>query len=491
MNNIIKWAKPVIQTVISALLLYMLISCGLLPAKYLGIAIGAVIGLLLITYITSRSDSFAARSFGTALALIVCLILVFAAFYLRQIVRTLDQISGTNTEINSIVVAVVEGNPVQNIGETAGYTFGVQENFDEEIIKSITDDIIVKNGDSELKIIPYDSVLQLAQALLNNEVDAVIYNNAYLSILDDALNGFSTQTKIIYEKTFEYDIENIETNSEKKHVTIERGEGRDTVIAKDISLTEDSYTILISGIDVSGPINTTSRSDVNILMSVNPKTHKILLTTTPRDYFVIIPGVSGESRDKLTHAGIYGVRTSMRTLENLYGIDISNYIRINFDSLIQLVDTLDGVDVESEYEFDSAGFHFVRGANHLNGEQALAFSRSRSSFEEGDNQRGKNQMMVLTAILNKLQSPALLKNPAGILDVVGRSMQTSIPTAQITKIISWQLDNPQKWDISRQAVIGTGDTQQTYSMPDTSLYVMWPDEDSVKNAAIMINKILE
>ena len=115
----------------------------------------------------------------------------------------------------------------------------------------------------------------------------------------------------------------IETNSEKKHVTIERGEGRDTVIAKDISLTEDSYTILISGIDVSGPINTTSRSDVNILMSVNPKTHKILLTTTPRDYFVLIPGVTGESRDKLTHAGIYGVKSSMRTLEKLYGIDIS------------------------------------------------------------------------------------------------------------------------------------------------------------------------
>ena len=226
-------------------------------------------------------------------------------------------------------------------------------------------------------------------------------------------------------------------------------------------------------------------------MTVNPRTHKILLTTTPRDYFVLIPGVSGDQRDKLTHAGIYGIRTSMRTLQNLYGIDITNYIRINFDSLIQLVDALDGVDVDSEFEFDSMGFHFVQGTNHLNGEQALAFSRGRYAFETGDNQRGKNQMLVLTAIINKLQSPALLKNPSNVLDVVGRSMQTSIPSSQIRKVISWQLDNPQGWSISRQAVTGTDDNQQTFSMPGTSLYVMWPDEASVTNAARAIGDLMQ
>ena len=227
------------------------------------------------------------------------------------------------------------------------------------------------------------------------------------------------------------------------------------------------------------------------MMTVNPRTHRILLTTTPRDYFVPIPGITGDSRDKLTHAGIYGVYSSMRTLEELYGIDIHSYIRINFDSLIQLVDALDGVDVHSDYEFDSVGYHFVAGENHLNGEQALAFSRGRYAFKDGDNQRGKNQMLVLTAILNKLQSPALLKNPSGVLDVVGRSMQTNLRTSQITKLIAWQLDQGTGWDISRQAVTGTGDKQETFSMPGKTLYVMWPDETSVKEAGDKIREMMD
>ena len=226
-------------------------------------------------------------------------------------------------------------------------------------------------------------------------------------------------------------------------------------------------------------------------MTVNPLTHKILLTTTPRDYYVYIPNISGDMRDKLTHAGIYGVKTSMRTLENLYGIEISDYIRINFDSLIQLVDALGGVDVYSEYAFDSGDYHFVAGTNHLDGEAALAFSRTRYAFAEGDRQRGKNQMQVLTAIINKLQSPALLSNPSEVLDVAGRSMQTSFKTRQITDMISWQLDNGESWDIERQAVSGEGDSQQTFSMRGTDLYVMWPDEDDVNAAAERIREVME
>lgn len=495
-----KWARPAVQAVISVLLLYMLISCGLLPAKYLGIAVAAVVVLFLITFLFSRSESLAARSVGTIVAVVVCVALVFATIYLRQVVKTLDQISTSNTEINNMVVAVAQTNDAQAIEETSGYTFGVYEGTDASTVQEMVKEVGMVNGDAQIQTRSFSSALEMAHALLDGTIDAAICNQAYTSLLDEAIQDYSSQVRVIFEKAFEVasDADSDAANpavasdgSDDTHTTIDRGEGKDTVIARDISLTEDSYTILISGIDVSGPINTTSRSDVNILMTVNPKTHKILLTTTPRDYFVLIPGVSGDQRDKLTHAGIYGIRTSMRTLQNLYGIDITNYIRINFDSLIQLVDALDGVDVDSEFEFDSMGFHFVQGTNHLNGEQALAFSRGRYAFETGDNQRGKNQMLVLTAIINKLQSPALLKNPSNVLDVVGRSMQTSIPSSQIRKVISWQLDNPQGWSISRQAVTGTDDNQQTFSMPGTSLYVMWPDEASVTNAARAIGDLMQ
>ena len=490
-----KWARPAVQAVISVLLLYMLISCGLLPAKYLGIIVAVVVLLLAITFLFSRSKNLAARSIGTIVAVIFCVVLVFATVYIRQVVKTLDQISTSNTEINNMVVAVAQTNGAQTIEETSGYTFGVYEGTDASTVQEMVKEVGMANGDAQIQTRSFSSALEMAQALLDGTIDAAICNQAYTSLLDDAIQDYSSQIRVIFEKAFEVDPGAADPavdsdGSDDTHTTIDRGEGKDTVIARDISLTEDSYTILISGIDVSGPINTTSRSDVNILMTVNPKTHKILLTTTPRDYFVLIPGVSGDQRDKLTHAGIYGIRTSMRTLQNLYGIDITNYIRINFDSLVQLVDALDGVDVDSEFEFDSMGFHFVQGTNHLNGEQALAFSRGRYAFETGDNQRGKNQMLVLTAIINKLQSPALLKNPSNVLDVVGRSMQTSIPSSDIRKVISWQLDNPRGWSISRQAVTGTDDNQQTFSMPGTSLYVMWPDEASVTNAAKAIEDMM-
>jgi LCP family protein required for cell wall assembly len=228
-------------------------------------------------------------------------------------------------------------------------------------------------------------------------------------------------------------------------------------------------------------------------MTVNPKMHKILLTTTPRDYYVYIPEVSGDMRDKLTHAGIYGVEASMRTLGNLYDIEVGDYIRINFDSVIRLVDALGGVDVNSDYAFTTrgGGYSFNEGLNHLNGEQALAFSRERYAFKDGDNQRGRNQMAVLTAMLNKLQSPALLKNPGEVLDVVGESMQTSFTRDEITGLISWQLSEGQSWEITRQAVSGHGDSQQTYSMKGTNLYVMWPDEESVAEASEKIKEITE
>lgn len=261
------------------------------------------------------------------------------------------------------------------------------------------------------------------------------------------------------------------------------------------SLTDHSYNILISGIDVSGPISSTSRSDVNIIMTVNPATRHMLLTTTPRDYYVYLPGISGDMRDKLTHAGIYGVKTSMKALEDLYDTEIQHYIRINFDSLVQLVDALGGIDVYSEYSFsskqDDEYYSFNKGTNHLNGKEALAFARERRAFGEGDRQRGRNQMLVLTAIIEKLQSPAILKNPSGVLDVMSRSMQTNIASTEIKNAIAWQLDSGEWWSIDRQAVTGTGDSEQTFSMQGINSYVMWPDEDSVSNAAEKIEEIME
>ena len=217
---------------------------------------------------------------------------------------------------------------------------------------------------------------------------------------------------------------------------------------------------------------------------------KILLSTTPRDYYVTIPGVSGEQRDKLTHAGIYGVDVSMATLENLYGIDISYYARVNFTSLIKIVDALGGVEVQSEYAFSAGGYSFQEGTNYLNGEQALAFSRERYSFSGGDNQRGKNQEAVLTGILQKAMSPAILTNASALITSVSDSVETNMTRQEMAKFINMQLSDGASWTIESTAAVGTGDNQACYSSGSQLLYVMWPDEASVSEISTKMQQVL-
>ena len=189
------------------------------------------------------------------------------------------------------------------------------------------------------------------------------------------------------------------------------------VKVKDADVTKESFNIYISGNDIYGNILSVSRSDVNIIATVNPNTHKILLTTVPRDFYVQLHGTSGY-RDKLTHAGVYGIDMSVSTMEDLLDLDINYYMRVNFTSLMKLVDAIGGVDVESDYSFRAAsGESFVKGINHMNGKQALAFSRERKAFSDGDRQRGKNQQKVIIAILNKtLSSTTLITSYTDILD---------------------------------------------------------------------------
>lgn len=500
MKLIIKWILPIIQAVISATLLYLAATGGFLPGTYMALVAGLVAVLLIITFVLTRSSKSAVRILGAVLAILASGVLMTGAFYIHRVLKTLDQVSEEKVQTSTFVVSVKADNAAQTIEETSGYRFGILSDMDAGLTESICGEIADANGDVNLQTQTFDSPATMAQALLDGEIDACVLNNAYTDILDEIIEDYSTKTRVIYEMEFE-------TGAAKGAGNNANGTGADGTAEgaagdsaantdgqrAEGSLTSESFTVLISGIDVRGSISTTSRSDVNILMTVNPKTHQILLTTTPRDYYVYIPEVSGDMRDKLTHAGIYGVDASMRTLGNLYGVEVNDYIRINFDSVIRLVDALGGVDVNSDYAFTTRGgaYSFNEGLNHLNGEQALAFSRERYAFTDGDNQRGRNQMAVLTAMINKLQSPALLRNPGEVLEVVGESMQTSFTRSEITNLIAWQLSEGKGWEITRQAVSGHGDSQQTYSMRGRNLYVMWPDEESVAEASEKIREISE
>ena len=250
----------------------------------------------------------------------------------------------------------------------------------------------------------------------------------------------------------------------------------------------------MSGIDTNGDITEQGRSDVNIVAVVNPTSHQVLLITTPRDYYVPIPGVSGGQDDKLTHAGIYGVDASMATLNQLYGMNLDFYARVNFTSLIDIVDALGGVDVESEYEFTTSEdsglvMNVVQGTNHFNGQQALAFSRERQNVPGGDNQRGKDQQAVITAMIKKMVSPAILTGANGIITSVSGNVDTNMSMDQIQELIKTQLAEAPSWSIKSLAAEGTGDEQMCYSYAGAPLYVMQPNQESVDGIKAAIQAV--
>ena len=261
-------------------------------------------------------------------------------------------------------------------------------------------------------------------------------------------------------------------------------------------ITKEPFVIYLSGVDTRGELTEKARSDVNILAAVNPVTKRVALINTPRDYYVDLAGT--DSKDKLTHAGLYGVETSMATLGNLYGVNVDHYIRINFAGFISIIDALGGVDVYSDQAFTSVGSPgyydpttFVEGWNHLDGKAALAFARERHAFASGDIQRGINQMKVIDAMLNKIKSPALLMGFSKIMDAASDCFVTSFSQDQISALVRMQLSDFADWDIESYTVTGTSSTStKCYSAKGQKLYVMKPDDASVSKAKEMIASVL-
>lgn len=459
-----------LQVIISVGFAAILWKSGMIPKQFLivtVIVLLAMLGVIFILLGEAFGYQFAGRKgniTGVVISVLVNLILGIGIIYLAKTDAVLKNVGGATHKIDNMVVVVKNDDPAEKIEDAKNYRFGCQTTLDQDNNGLMVKDIEAKVG-REIKLIESETLIDEAEALLDGRIEAAIYNEAYGSVIEEAVEGYSDQVRVLYQYGIETEIEIEETNIEK------------------------SFNIYISGIDVAGSITKNSRSDVNIIMTVNPSTKKILLTTTPRDYYVQIPEISGEARDKLTHAGIYGVDRSMATLENIYDIDISYFARVNFTSLITIVDALGGVDVESEYAFEAGGYSFEKGMNHLNGEQALAFARERHSFKDGDNQRGKNQEAILKGILDRIMFPDILFQANDILNHVADCVETNMTRDEMAKFINMQLSERASWEIETAAATGSGDKQACFSSGSQQLYVMWPDEAVVSDISRRMKKV--
>ena len=475
-DNQISWTigvvLGVIQAVASVVFMIALFVLDMLPVKYLSIIAGLLLIALLIVF-TSQLLSKKKGIAGKIFSVLMSVILAVGSFYIFKANGTVSEISGSGTKVDKVVVAVLADDPAESIQDAKDYSFGVQYALKGEEIQETVSAINEELG-SAIAETEYRSVQEQATALHNGDVQAIIYNEAYNGILSEEFGDFGNSIKVIYSHSIETKVEN---NA-----------------AEQVEVKDDTFTVYISGIDVYGAIETNSRSDVNIMAVVNPTSHQILLVTTPRDYYVEIPGISGGELDKLTHAGIYGVDASMATLGQLYDTTIDFYARVNFTSLVEMVDALGGVDVYSEQAFTTSEdtglvMNVVQGENHFNGQQALAFSRERMNVDGGDFQRGKNQQAVITAMIKKAVSPAILVGANGILNSVSGNVDTNMSQDQIQTLIQTQLSDGGAWNIKSVAAEGTGDQQYCFSSPGSLLYVTQPDPNSVASIKAMIDSV--
>lgn len=455
----------------------LVLSLDMLPDKYVILFIGAMVmlavcaGLLLFINVNGRIALLRKIVAGILVLLIVlgCGLICKLALDANKLVQN---VTGNVTDTRNTYVLVLNDNAAQSVKDTKGYRYGVQENYDVEHTQQMVTALEQELGES-LTIEYYAHASQMVKALYNKEVDALIMNGVSISLLTEQ-SGFEdllSRVRLLYN--LPYQDEQTDSNKEKESV-------------------KEPFVLYISGSDTRSSLLKVSRSDVNILAVVNPNTKQILLLNTPRDYYVPNPAGNG-ALDKLTHCSNYGVDCSIGALEGLYNTKVNYYGQINFVGFEKLIDAIDGITVYSDQSFTAiSGEYFQKGENTVNGKKALAFARERYNVSGGDNTRGKNQMKVIRAVIEKMtSSKTLISNYSNILKSLEGMFVTNFTAEEISDLVKMQMNDMTPWNIQSYAVTGKGGSEETYSWKGELLYVMWPNQNTVDYAQTLINRVLK
>ncbi len=387
--------------------------------------------------------------------------------------ETIDKVvENSQLSTDEYGIYVLKDNEAEEIEDAKEYAFGYNSQYSADdavaVINAVTAEI-AQNVDTK----KYADPVNMAQQFLDGEIEAVILNQSLIDLIESAGDDTDDEENNSQYADFSDAIKCIYTVNIQNELSKKKDAG---------GVTERCFNVYISGIDTEGDVTARSRSDVNIILSVNPVTRQIAMVSTPRDYYVPL-SISNGAKDKLTHAGNYGIEVSMETLERLYDIEIDYFVRLNFTGFVNIIDALGGIDVESDYAFSTHGYSYTEGLNeNMSGIKALWFARERHAFAQGDKQRGRDQMKVIEAIIDKCQSTALLHNYDQILNDISESFQTNMTKKSIKELVKFQLKNAPKWKIITYSVNGTGTSNYTYTVPSQRAYVMEPDQTTVDKA---------
>lgn len=382
-----------------------------------------------------------------------------------------DTIRASEYQIEEYQVVIPSTSPITTLEELKDHTIATYDDTSENYKKAF-EELASK---IELKNVYIENINDAIKSLQDNSVDSLFIKTSLIEILTEIFPDFKVSNLRI-----------LDTITIKTPI--------DAISTLDIDVTQKSFNIFISGIDTEGNISTVSRSDVNMVVTVNPRTHTILLTSIPRDYYVQLHGTH-ELKDKLTHAGLYGINMSVKTVEDLFNIKIDFYVRVNFDSTVNLIDTIGGIEVTPDATFyrPKHNCYFEESVTtHVDGACALAYARERKVYSTGDLHRIQNQQEVLTAIIDKLtSSKTILTEYTRILSSMVGSLETNISSNQFYKLFNMQLDSMPNWKIERISVTGDDDLLPTYTFPNQNLFVFIPDSNSVLEASTKIHEVLE
>lgn len=448
---------------------YLIVKLDVLPFKYFIILfiISLFISVFLSIILINKKSKKKLKILSIVISIILIIIYSTAGYYLYYTVNFMKNIKKDNSQMEKYYVVVNKKGNYKKLSNLSGNNIYVLDSKEQPYINAKKK--LQKKIDISYK--SKDSLDSIYKTLLNDN-PIFISSNVY-RMLSEGNYKLSDKSKIIYTIYVKTNVKEID---------------------KSVNTKKESFNVYISGTDSAGKISNVGRSDVNMIVTVNPTTNKILLTSIPRDYYIKLHNKN--AYDKLTHSSIYGINETISSVEDLLNTDINYYVKVNFSTLIKLVDVVGGIDVYSDYTFTTHGtgtkYSFYKGINKLNGEKALAFSRERKSFKDGDRQRIKNQQKVLTAIVTKMSSTStILTNYNSILETLQTSFQTNMSQDDITKLVKLQISELPSWNIENNSLEGVDDHKMTYTYGAQSLYVMVPDSTSVLDGSSKINAVLE
>lgn len=446
-----------------ALLIFQIIKLNLLPAKLIVLVslVMIILCLIILLILHFKAKKFLPRILAGFVALCMCVGLAYGNYFIYKTDNTFDVVTSlADSKATMTSIVVLKSSSIKKESGLKGKKIGTILDMDKKPTKRMLDDLNKDNIKYTTK--DYSNLDELMEAFYSGEVDAICLNEKYRDILHEtqAYFTFQTDTRIIHQNVHYTKVEKSDNLSDP---------------VNDIS--KDAFTVLVSGNDSYGTLqDSNTRSDANLLLTVNPKTGTILMTSIPRDYYVelVCPDDETESTcpvgsyDKLTHSGLMGIKSTEKTIEKALGIKINYNVRINFSSVVNLVDALDGIDLdikkgeEVDIFYVNSQLGLSVGKHHVDGETALAFARERHAYADGDNQRVRNQQKVFKAIFKRIVSPKMITNYGRFMDALAVAFDTNLSGDEISKFVKYELNNMPDWKIESYAIVAEPDYQFCY-----------------------------